>query len=121
MSCAQESVPIDLEDPSTVQHLGAMVGDVFQRGVSLAGTKTLGPAGKFVVAGFTVLEFFGGSCIMLVVLWQEFVAVLPNHGRPPVNTSAQPESSDCTLARTSLMLENIFRVAFLLLVLNFRR
>lgn len=36
-------------------------------------------SGKFVVAGFTVLEFFGSSCIMLVVLWQEFVAILPNH------------------------------------------
>lgn len=45
------------------------------------GTKTLGHGGKFVVAGFTVLEFFGGSCIMLVVLWQEFVAVLPAKGR----------------------------------------
>lgn len=51
-----------------------------------AGTRTLGACGKFVVAGFTVLEFFGSSCIMLVVLWQEFVAILPEHSELLVST-----------------------------------
>ena len=51
--------------------------------LQIAGTRTLGSSGKFVVAGFTVLEFFGSSCIMLVVLWQEFVAVLPQGGSNP--------------------------------------
>ena len=47
-----------------------------------AGTLALGHFGKYIVAGFTVLEFFGSSCIMLVVIWKEFIALLPQHGRP---------------------------------------
>ncbi|KAK9806857.1 hypothetical protein WJX72_005136 [[Myrmecia] bisecta] len=44
------------------------------------GVAALGPAGRYVVAGFALSEFFGGSCILLVVMWQELVTLLPDHG-----------------------------------------
>ena len=47
----------------------------------LAGIKVLGQPGKYVVASFTILEFFCGSCITLLVIWRELVELLPNQGK----------------------------------------
>lgn len=40
----------------------------------------MGPRGKFVVAGFAIFEFFGGSCLTLMVLWRQVITILPAEG-----------------------------------------
>ena len=40
----------------------------------------MGPRGKFVVAGFAIFEFFGGSCLTLMVLWRQVITILPADG-----------------------------------------
>lgn len=46
-----------------------------------AGVAALGPKGRYIVAGFAVSEFFGGSCVMIIVLWQQLVVCLPHGGK----------------------------------------
>jgi hypothetical protein len=45
-----------------------------------AGVCALGPPGRYVVGVSTVCEFFGASCIMLVVLWKEVETLLGGSG-----------------------------------------
>ncbi|KAK9786278.1 hypothetical protein WJX73_008874 [Symbiochloris irregularis] len=44
------------------------------------GTAALGPRGQYVVAAFAVAEFFTGSCLVIVVIWQELILCLPEAG-----------------------------------------
>ena len=36
--------------------------------------------GRYVVGFFALSEFYGGSCIVLVVIWRELQGVLPKDG-----------------------------------------
>jgi len=36
----------------------------------------MGPPGRFLVGFLALTEFFGGSCIMLVVIWREFLGLM---------------------------------------------
>ena len=40
----------------------------------------LGQSGRYVVGVSTVAEFFGASCIMLVILWKEIETLLDTRG-----------------------------------------
>lgn len=53
----------------------------------MAGVAALGTAGKYVVAAFTILEFFSGSCITLLVIWQQLVGLLPDTGESPPHST----------------------------------
>ena len=66
----------------------------------------MGPRGKFVVAGFAIFEFFGGSCLTLMVLWRQVITILPADGGAvcsllPTTTLAlphsQPQTQHCTI------------------------
>ena len=39
--------------------------------------QALGPVGRYVVGAFALSEFYGGSCIVLIVIWRELQGVLP--------------------------------------------
>ena len=45
-----------------------------------AGVCALGQSGRYVVGVSTVAEFFGASCIMLVILWKEIEMLLDTRG-----------------------------------------
>ena len=45
-----------------------------------AGVCALGQPGRYVVGVSTVAEFFGASCIMLVILWKEIETLLSTRG-----------------------------------------
>lgn len=51
--------------------------------VAYSGVRALGPKGRYVVGVLALSEFFGGSCIMLVVVWRELVGMLPAHSVSP--------------------------------------
>ncbi|KAK9825697.1 hypothetical protein WJX81_006348 [Elliptochloris bilobata] len=44
------------------------------------GVCVLGPSGRYVVGVSTVAEFFGASCIMLVILWKEIETLMDDSG-----------------------------------------
>ncbi len=60
---------------------------LFQRARRAAGVCALGPSGRYVVGVSTVCEFFGASCIMLVVLWKEVETLLGGSGGALLCTS----------------------------------
>ena len=41
------------------------------------GVQAIGPVGRYLVGFFALSEFYGGSCIVLVVIWRELQGVLP--------------------------------------------
>ena len=46
-----------------------------------SGELALGPPGRFLVGFLALTEFFGGSCIMLVVIWRELLGLFQeDHG-----------------------------------------
>ncbi|KAK9821002.1 hypothetical protein WJX74_000120 [Apatococcus lobatus] len=44
------------------------------------GQKVLGKPGRYIVAFFALCEFFGGSVVMMMLMWREMEAVLPATG-----------------------------------------
>ena len=52
-----------------------------REGGLFAGEKVLGKPGRYIVAFFALLEFFGGSCVMMMLLWREVEALLPPTGK----------------------------------------
>lgn len=64
---------------------------LMQRACCCAGQLALGKSGRYLVAGFALSEFFGGGCMMLIVMWQTIVDTLPDEGdliQPLLNTSS---------------------------------
>ena len=45
-----------------------------------AGQLALGKSGQYLVAGFALSEFFGGGCMMLIVMWRIVQDTLPDQG-----------------------------------------
>ena len=43
----------------------------------------LGSNGKYLVAGVALAEFFGGSCMMLIVEWRILAELLPMDSESP--------------------------------------
>ena len=43
-----------------------------------------------MVGALALTEFFGGSCIMLVVVWRELLGLLPAHSVPPIQALRHP-------------------------------
>ncbi|CAK0784981.1 hypothetical protein CVIRNUC_008186 [Coccomyxa viridis] len=41
------------------------------------GVQAIGPVGRYLVGFFALSEFYGGSCIVLVVIWRELQGILP--------------------------------------------
>lgn len=46
------------------------------------GYHALGNAGLYAVAVFALLEFFGGGCMMLIIMWRILTDTLPVLGTP---------------------------------------
>lgn len=44
------------------------------------GQLALGKPGRYLVAGFALSEFFGGGCMMLIVMWRIVMDMLPDQG-----------------------------------------
>lgn len=44
------------------------------------GQLALGKSGQYLVAGFALSEFFGGGCMMLIVMWRIVMDMLPDQG-----------------------------------------
>ncbi len=44
----------------------------------------MGKAGFYTVGSLAFAEFFGDSLIVLIVMWQELMAVLPDRGTSPM-------------------------------------
>ena len=44
------------------------------------GQLALGKPGRYLVAGFALSEFFGGGCMMLIVMWRIVMDTLPDQG-----------------------------------------
>lgn len=44
------------------------------------GQLALGKLGRYLVAGFALSEFFGGGCMMLIVMWRIVSDTLPDQG-----------------------------------------
>ncbi len=47
------------------------------------GHVALGKTGQYLVAGFALSEFFGGGCMMLIVMWRIVMDTLPDQGITP--------------------------------------
>lgn len=62
----------------------------------------MGPPGRFLVGFLALTEFFGGSCIMLVVIWREFLGLMSegtgDFPRTPTRSPQTPNSLDCSLS-----------------------
>ena len=58
-----------------------------------AGVAVMGPKGKYVVAAFAIFEFFGGSCLTLMVLWRQVITILPSTGVLPQLPQAHAQQS----------------------------
>ena len=43
----------------------------------IAGYHALGNTGRYAVAVFALLEFFGGGCMMLIIMWRILTDTLP--------------------------------------------
>lgn len=69
---------------------------LFQRARRAAGVCALGPSGRYVVGVSTVCEFFGASCIMLVVLWKEVETLLGGSGGALLCTSVEKDCGKCS-------------------------
>ena len=53
-----------------------------------AGVAALGSNGKYLVAGLALAEFFGGSCMMLIVEWRILAELLPMDSESPSCSTA---------------------------------
>ncbi len=49
-----------------------------------AGQLALGRAGQYLVATFALSEFFGGGCMMLIIMWRIVMDTLPDQGTKPL-------------------------------------
>ncbi len=52
--------------------------------VVVAGQLALGRAGQYLVATFALSEFFGGGCMMLIIMWRIVMDTLPDQGTKPL-------------------------------------
>jgi len=50
----------------------------------VAGQLALGRAGQYLVATFALSEFFGGGCMMLIIMWRIVMDTLPDQGTKPL-------------------------------------
>lgn len=64
-----------------------------RRRAGAAGVCALGPPGRYVVGVSTVCEFFGASCIMLVVLWKEVETLMDGRGGARLDLERRERSS----------------------------
>ncbi len=53
--------------------------------VVVAGQLALGRAGQYLVASFALSEFFGGGCMMLIIMWRIVMDTLPDQGTKPLS------------------------------------
>ncbi|GAB4818922.1 hypothetical protein N2152v2_005968 [Parachlorella kessleri] len=56
-----------------------------------AGAHAAGRAGHALVVAFALVELFGGTCIVLLVVWQQLALLLPSDGlwgQPPLQVAA---------------------------------
>ena len=63
------------------------------------GYHALGNAGLYAVAIFALLEFFGGGCMMLIIMWRILTDTLPVLGTPsqfPFKCCPHYMDSDCS-------------------------
>ncbi|KAK9907650.1 hypothetical protein WJX75_007699 [Coccomyxa subellipsoidea] len=68
------------------------------------GELALGPPGRFLVGFLALTEFFGGSCIMLVVIWRELLGLFQeDHGLILGLTPFYFSVVACTVATAPLM------------------
>ena len=65
-----------------------------------AGVAALGSNGKYLVAGLALAEFFGGSCMMLIVEWRILAELLPMESESPSRSTAA-----CTLQQLKRQLQ----------------
>ena len=66
-------------------HTYAYVRHKANNGLTLiAGQLALGRAGQYLVASFALSEFFGGGCMMLIIMWRIVMDTLPDQGTQPL-------------------------------------
>lgn len=61
-------------------HLALLNSQVLSCDNLPAGYHALGDPGRYAVATFALLEFFGGSCMMLIIMWRILTDTLPALG-----------------------------------------
>ncbi|KAL3142963.1 hypothetical protein ABBQ38_003248 [Trebouxia sp. C0009 RCD-2024] len=80
------------------------------------GQLALGKPGRYLVAGFALSEFFGGGCMMLIVMWRIVMDMLPDQGVAGISSFHAAVGGTSLLILPMLFIQSFQRLSWLSMV-----
>lgn len=77
------------------------------------GQLALGRAGQYLVASFALSEFFGGGCMMLIIMWRIVMDTLPDQGIRGISSFHIAVSGTSILIFPTLFIQSFKRLSWL--------